>query len=81
MDNMRKQLENIVLYKENKDGQDCRQMDHSNNRTIALLLAQDAKIKVGANSCVYMAVSAFRLIATVLSSENSKIRIRNPPHH
>lgn len=58
---MRKQLEDIVLYKKNKDGQDCRQIDYSNNQTIALLLAQDAKIKVGANSCAYMAVSAFWL--------------------
>ena len=63
MDNMRKQLENIVLYKEKKDGKGCRQIGYSNSQAIALLLAQEAQIKVGANSCAYMPVFTFRFSA------------------
>ena len=63
MDNVQKQRETIVLYKEKRDGQDCIRIEHSNSQAIALLLAQDTEIKVDANSCAYMPASAFRLPA------------------
>ena len=63
MDNVQKQRETIVLYKEKRDGQDCIRIEHSNSQAIDLLLAQDAEIKVDANSCAYMPASAFRLPA------------------
>lgn len=63
MDNVQKQRENVVLYKEKRDGQDCIRIEHSNSQSIALLLAQDTEIKVDADSCAYMPASAFRLPA------------------
>ena len=63
MDNVQKQRENIVLYKDKRDGQDCIRIEYSNSQAIALLLAQDTEIKVDANSCAYMPASTFRLPA------------------
>ena len=63
MDNVQKQRETIVLYKEKGDGQDCIRIEYSNSQAIALLLAQDTEIKVDANSYAYMPASIFRLPA------------------
>lgn len=61
MDNERKQRENIVLFKETTAGEDCIRVDYGNNPAIALLLSQDADVKMIRNGCARIAASVFKL--------------------
>ena len=61
MDNERKQRENIVLFKETTAGEDCIRVDYGNNPAIALLLSQDADVKMIRNGCARIPASVFKL--------------------
>lgn len=61
MDNERKQRENIVLFKETTAGEDCIRVDYGNNPAIALLLSQDADVKMIRDGCARIPASVFKL--------------------
>lgn len=54
---------NIVLTKQNIDGQDYIRIDYTNNQAIALLFSEDSDIRVAGDGSAYMQASAFRLPA------------------
>ena len=63
MDNVQKQRENIVLYKELRNGQDYVGIDYANSQAIGLVLSQDTEIEMDGNGSAYIQASAFRLPA------------------
>ena len=61
MDNVQKQRESIVLYKEIRNGQDYIGIDYANSQVIALALSQDTEIEMDGNGRAYVSASTFRL--------------------
>lgn len=61
MDNVQKQRESIVLYKEIRNGQDYIGIDYANSQAIALALSQDTEIEMDGNGRAYVSASTFRL--------------------
>ena len=61
MDNVQKQRESIVLYKEIRNGQDYIGIDYANSQAIALALSQDTEIEMDGNGRAYVPASTFRL--------------------
>lgn len=61
MDNVQKQQESIVLYKEIRNGQDYIGIDYANSQAIALALSQDTEIEMYGNGRAYVLASTFRL--------------------
>lgn len=56
-----KQRGNIILTKQNIDGQDYIRIDYEGNQAIAMLLAQDADVTTDGSGYAYMPVSTFKL--------------------
>lgn len=49
MDNVQRQRENIVLYKDKKDGADYIRIEYAGNRDISQLLVRDADVEMADN--------------------------------
>ena len=61
MDNVQRQRENIVLYKDKKDGADYIRIEYAGNRDISQLLVRDADVEMADNGSAYIPAAIFRL--------------------
>lgn len=61
MDNVQRQRENIVLYKDKKDGADYIRIDYAGNGDISQLLVRDADVEMADNGSAYIPAAIFRL--------------------
>ena len=61
MDNVPRQRENIVLYKDKKDGADYIRIEYAGNRDISQLLVRDADVEMADNGSAYIPAAIFRL--------------------
>ena len=61
MDNVQRQRENIVLYKDKKDGADYIRIEYAGNGDISQLLVRDADVKMADNGSAYIPAAIFRL--------------------
>lgn len=61
MDNVQRQRENIVLYKEKKDGADYIRIEYAGNGDISQLLVRDADVEMADNGSAYIPAAIFRL--------------------
>lgn len=61
MDNVQRQRENIVLYKDKKDGADYIRIEYAGNGDISQLLVRDADVEMADNGSAYIPAAIFRL--------------------
>ena len=61
MDNVQRQRENIVLYKDKKDGADYIRIEYAGNGDISQLLVLDADVEMADNGSAYIPAAIFRL--------------------
>lgn len=61
MDNVQRQRENIVLYKDKKDGADYIRIEYAGNRDISQQLVRDADVEMADNGSAYIPAAIFRL--------------------
>lgn len=61
MDNVQQQRENIVLYKDKKDGADYIRIEYAGNGDISQLLVRDADVEMADNGSAYIPAAIFRL--------------------
>ena len=61
MDNVQRQRENIVLYKDKKDGADYIRIEYTGNGDISQLLVRDADVEMADNGSAYIPAAIFRL--------------------
>ena len=61
MDNVQRQRENIVLYKDKKDGADYIRIEYAGNGDISQQLARDADVEMADNGSAYIPAAIFRL--------------------
>ena len=61
MDNVQRQRENIVLYKDKKDGGDYIRIEYAGNGDISQLLVRDADVEMADNGSAYIPAAIFRL--------------------
>ena len=61
MDNVQRQRENIVLYKDKKDGADYIRIEYAGNGDISQLLVGDADVEMADNGSAYIPAAIFRL--------------------
>ena len=66
MDNVQRQRENIVLYKDKKDGADYIRIEYAGNGDISQLLVLDADVEMADNGSAYIpaAISGYRISTT-----------------
>lgn len=61
MDNVQRQRENIVLYKDKKDGADYIRIEYAGNGDISQQLVRDADVEMADNGSAYIPAAIFRL--------------------
>jgi integrase/recombinase XerD len=61
MDNVQRQRENIVLYKDKKDGADYIRIEYADNGDISQQLVRDADVEMADNGSAYIPAAIFRL--------------------
>ena len=61
MDKVQKQRGSIVLFKEVRNGADYIWIDYSGNPSVALLLSQNAQVKMAGNGSACIAAETFKL--------------------
>lgn len=61
MEQKSKLRENIVLYKDQYNNEDCIRVDYANSPPLALLLAQDPNVKAVVNTYAYIPTATFKL--------------------
>lgn len=61
MDNVQRQRENIVLYKDKKDGEDYIRIEYADNGDISQQLVLDADVEMADNGSAYIPAAIFRL--------------------
>lgn len=61
MDNVQRQRENIVLYKDKKDGADYIRIEYADNGDISQQLVLDADVEMADNGSAYILAAIFRL--------------------
>lgn len=61
MDNVQRQRENIVLYKDKKDGADYIRIEYADNGDISQQLVRDADVEMADNGSAYISAAIFRL--------------------
>lgn len=66
MDNVQRQRENIVLYKDKKDGADYIRIEYAGNGDISQLLVRDADVEMADNGSAYIPqpFSGYRISTT-----------------
>lgn len=84
MDNVQRQRENIVLYKDKKDGADYIRIEYAGNGDISQLLVRDADVEMADNGSAYIPAAIFRLsdfydrYSTHAYIDYSRVYVRHP---